>query len=204
MPILPLELFIHPPTLFDEVSGSAGGNSLEGEWMVMHTRARAEKALVRWLMPRSVRFFLPLHKRKLRVNGRDQTSYAPLFPGYVFVHGGLDARSHALASNHVARCLPVPDQEALTSDLAGVYRLMTGEHLLTPVPEMPVGTPIEVIDGPFAGLTGQVLRVGTRARLVVEVRMLRQGVAVELGRAEVRPLTENGEAARARIALIRG
>ena len=37
-----------------------------------------------------------------------------------------------------------------------------------------------VTDGPFAGLVGTLLRRGSRARFVVEVRMLNRGVSVDL------------------------
>jgi len=205
MPILPPEPFAFPDNLFDlpEVVLDEEDHPSDGKWHVMHTKSRAEKALARWLVVKSVRFFLPLYKRQTRQNGRDQTSYPPLFPGYLFVWGDGDARYNALASNQVARCIPVQDQDHLIADLTSVYRLMTSEYSLTPVQHLPPGTPVEVVEGPFAGMTGNILRAGSQTRLFVEVRMIQQGVSVELDRASVRPITENGHTERARIALLR-
>jgi transcription antitermination factor NusG len=203
MPILPAEPFSFPATLFADAE-TPGEVPADGEWYVMHTKSRAEKALARWLLAASVRFFLPLYKKKALRNGQRRTTYSPLFPGYAFVWGDADARYQALASNQVARCLLVRDQDRLAADLAAVYRLMTGELPLTPVQEIPPGSPVEVIDGPFAGMTGRLIRAGAQTRLFVEVQMINQGVSVELDRSAVRPLTENGSAERARIALIRG
>lgn len=194
MPILPPEPFLFPPDLFS--------TSPEAEWSVLHTRSRAEKALARWLLAASVRFFLPLYKKPWSSRGRTQTTYAPLFPGYLFLRGDADARHHALASNLVAHCLPVHDQDGLDADLSGVHRLMAGEVALTPVQALPAGSPVEVVEGPFAGMTGKLVR-GDTTRLLVEVRMINQGVAVEIDRAAVRPYTENGSAERARLALLR-
>src|SRR5262245_60079965 len=173
--------------------------------MVMHTKSRAEKALARRLLAESIPFFLPLYKKVERLNGRDQTSYSPLFPGYVFVWGDAEARYSALATNHVARCIPVFEQERLADDLTGVYRLMTGERPVNPAVKIPPGTPVEVTDGPFAGMTGTMIRSGSQARLIIAVRMLNQGVSVELADWAVRPLTpdELGRAERARMALLR-
>jgi transcription antitermination factor NusG len=81
---------------------------------------------------------------------------------------------------------------------------MSTERPLTPIQTISPGTPVEVIDGPFAGMTGKMLRIGSQTKLIIEVKMINQGVAVELDRAVVRPLTENGQAARNRMALIRG
>jgi transcription antitermination factor NusG len=198
MPILPPEPFAFPANPFD-----APDERPDGAWLVLHTKSRAEKALARWLLTASVRFFLPLYKKQSDGNGSPRTALAPLFPGYLFLWGDADARYHALASNQVAQCLPVHDQSGLESDLAAVYRLMTGELPLVPAQQIPPGSSVEVIAGPFAGLTGRMIRAGAQARLFVEVRMINQGVSVELDRSAVRPLTENGRAERARIALLR-
>jgi transcriptional antiterminator RfaH len=205
MPILPPEPFSYPENLFDRGIGTTGEEGLvsSGDWFVTHTKSRSEKALARWLLTRSIQFFLPLYKKQVRLNGRTQTTFAPLFPGYAFVAGGPDARGAARASNHVARCIPVHDQGDLEADLVRIHRLMTGDFPLTPVEKLPPGSPVEVIDGPFAGMTGTILRTGLQTRLVVEVRMIRQGVSVDLDRSAVRPLTADGQAHRARIALIR-
>lgn len=204
MPILPPEPFAFPANPFAPPEPASDANTVAGAWFVMHTRSRAEKALARWLLGASVRFFLPLYKKTSLQAGRRVTTYQPLFSGYVFVWGDADARYHALASNQVAHCLPVHDQDRLAADLAAVYRLMTGELPLAPAHQIPPGSPVEVIEGPFAGMTGRLIRAGAQTRLFVEVQMIRQGVSVELDRRAVRPLTENGAAERARIALLRG
>jgi transcriptional antiterminator RfaH len=207
MPILALEPFAFPADPFAPSAAPADEGDAGGEWFVLHTKSRAEKALARWLLGASIRFFLPLYKKQSsrsgNGNGRVQTSSAPLFPGYLFLWGSADARYHALASNHVARCLSVPDQNGLEIDLAAVYRLMTGVLPLVPAQQIPPGSPVEVTAGPFAGMTGRMIRAGAQTRLLVEVRMINQGVSVELDRSAVRPLTENGQSERARLALLR-
>jgi transcription termination/antitermination protein NusG len=202
MPILPAEPFSFPTSLFSDLDGKICDDihPADGDWYVLHTKSRAEKALARWLLARAVRFFLPLYQKQ---NERNQTSYAPLFPGYVFMNGGSDARDCAFASKQVGYCLPVHNQQDLETDLRGIYRLMTSDFPLTPVEQLQPGTPVEVIDGPFAGMTGKVLRTGSKTRLLVEIRMIGQGVSVEIDSTVVRPLTENGGPMRARVALIR-
>jgi transcription antitermination factor NusG len=202
MPILPPEPFSFPANLFSMQETATARP--EGEWFVIHTKSRAEKALARWLQAEAIWFFLPLYKKQAGQNGRDHTSYPPLFPGYLFVWGNADSKAYAFESRQVAQCLPVHNQDELTSDLADVFRLMSGDRPLMPVQKMPPGTEVEVIDGPFAGMIGKILGEGSRNRLFVEVKMINQGVSVELDGAAVRPMTENGNAVRARLALIRG
>lgn len=200
MPILPPEPFAYPANPFELAPEFV---QTDASWLVMHTRSRAEKALARCLLSDSIPFFLPVYKKTIRVNGRDQTSYPPLFPGYVFVWGDADARYRALATNQVASCLPVHNQKELATDLSNVYHLMTEERSVAPVERIPLGAPVEVIEGPFAGMTGKLLRNGSQTRFIVEVRMINQGVAIELAHWAVRPITEGGQAERARLALIR-
>ena len=87
-------------------------------WWVLHTRPRAEKVLARHCHKRELPFFLPLYHRKWRSRGRLQSSFLPLFPGYVFLLGGGDVRLAALETNLVAQVIPVNDQRQLHEDLA--------------------------------------------------------------------------------------
>jgi transcriptional antiterminator RfaH len=190
MPLLPAEPCLYPDGLLDD-----GAAPPPGDWWVLHTRPRAEKALARRLLARAAPFFLPLHKRQWRARGRNLASYVPLFPGYVFLLGGAAERLLALESNLVARTLAVPDQARLRADLAGVYRLMASGKALQPEAPAP-GTPVRIGSGALAGLEGVVLRGGGRVRLLVEVRFLHQGVCVEVEPWMLEPLEGRRHAGR--------
>jgi hypothetical protein len=49
---------------------------------------------------------------------------------------------------------------------------------------------VEIVAGPLAGLEGRLLRRGKGLRFTVEVRMLKQGVSVEVERWMFRPLAQ--------------
>jgi transcriptional antiterminator RfaH len=172
-----LEPFVFPDGL---LTGPVVDLDPAGRWLVLHTRPRSEKALARRLLNRGVSFFLPLYQRKWRSRGRMQCSHLPLFPGYLFLHGDEGARLHALETNLVARWLPVPDQARLHHDLARVYRLIVAEAPLTPEDHLLPGTPVEIIQGPLAGLEGTVIRRGKQLKVFVEVQFLQRGVSVEV------------------------
>jgi transcriptional antiterminator RfaH len=185
MPLLPQEPWLFPDNLLTRAPETAGGNA---RWWVLHTRPRAEKSLARQLLHNDTAFFLPLAKRRWPSRGRWLCSYKPLFPSYVFFHGDEDARRDALATNLIASCLPVVDQERLHADLTRVHRLMLTDAPLTPEDRLEPGAAVEITGGPFQGLTGTVLRRGHRLRLVVEVQFLRRGVSVELESWMLQPL----------------
>jgi transcriptional antiterminator RfaH len=177
MPLLPLEPFVFPEDLFTVATSATNAAR---RWWVLHTRPRAEKSLARKCVGRRLPFFLPLHKHQWRQRGRLFCSHAPLFPGYVFLHGDSQDRLAALETNLVARCLPVADQVQLLGDLSRVHQLILSEAPLTPEERLEPGDPVEIIAGPFAGLQGKVIRRGKQLKLLVEVQFLQQGVSVEI------------------------
>jgi transcriptional antiterminator RfaH len=193
MPLLPPEPYLFPETLLTEGTHAPQ----EGHrWWVLHTRPRAEKALVRRILAQGDSFFLPLYYRRWRTGGRLRSSYLPLFPGYVFLHGTEDERLRALETNLVANVIPVLDQDGLSADLARVYRLMALDVPLSPEACLPPGTPVSIISGPLAGLEGKVIRQGKQCKFLVEVRLLNQGVSVEVESWMFQPAARPAEAYR--------
>lgn len=203
MPLLPPEPFVFPETLFTAPQAPAVGD--REVWWVLHTRPRAEKALARQLLSSATPFFLPLYKKQWLSGGRKHSSHPPLFPGYVFLHGDDQARSRALETNLVAHCLPVFEQGRLHVDLTGIHQLMTCDLPLTPESQLIAGTRVEVVDGPFMGLVGKVVRRGAQHRFVIEVQMINQGVSVDMDRWMFRPLPEReGGAKRLQASQLQG
>jgi transcriptional antiterminator RfaH len=185
MPLLPLEPFVYPEGLLGEGTPTSDG---EAKWWVAHTRPRAEKALARKLLSGQVSFFLPLYRKDWRAGGRARTSYALLFPGYLFLHGEDRARLAALETNQVAGLLPVPDGEGLRAELRRVYQVMQSEQALSPEERLRPGTPVRIVSGALRGLEGKVLRRGGKLRFVVEVTLLQRGVSVEVESGMIQPL----------------
>jgi transcriptional antiterminator RfaH len=185
MPLLPAEPFVYPDDL---LSGTAPPSDGELHWWVLHTRPRSEKSLARRVLKHQVSFFLPLYKKQWRSRGRLQTSYVPLFPGYVFLRGNEEARRRALETNLIANCLPVKDEARLWSDLRRVYSLMASGSPLSPEDRLEPGTRVEIVSGPLAGIEGTILRRGNQLRFFVEVELLQQGVSVEIESWMFRPL----------------
>jgi transcriptional antiterminator RfaH len=185
MPLLELEPFVAPDDLF---TGSAQEPE-EGAlwWWVLHTRPRAEKMLARKLHEARHSFFLPLHKNQRRINGRLRTSHLPLFPGYLFVRGDGGVRDFVLATNQVARVLPVADQAGLYTDLAAVYQAMQSGMLMVPEERLQPGANVEITAGALKGLKGTILQRGKETRFVIEVRLLQRGVSVVLEGWMLRP-----------------
>jgi transcription antitermination factor NusG len=175
MPVLKRE-----PELFPE--NVLALSAREYPWWVAHTQSRQDKALARFLIPLGVPFYLPSREQRTRRAGRSFVSYLPLFPGYVFFRGSEAHRRAALRSNVIVRVLEVLDQDLLTGELSQVRRLQELGADLVSYPELVAGDPVDIVEGPFEGHRGVVLRNQGRLRLLVTISMLRQTVAVEFDR----------------------
>ena len=185
MPILPSQRDIFPESLLDEsdaFAASASQAPLPGHgWIAFYTLSRREKDLMRKLEAASIPFYAPLVKRRLRSpGGRTRISHVPLFPGYVFSFVDDEQRRAALATNTIARWLPIPDAAAFVDDLRSIKRLIDTDRPLTPEALLEAGQPVRVRSGPLAGLEGTVVKRRGEQRLVVAVRFLNQGASIEL------------------------
>jgi transcription antitermination factor NusG len=184
MPILPRQRDVFPAGLLDGGESDPFGKAAAAEdarWIAFYTLARREKDLMRKLEAAHVPFYAPLIPRRLHTaGGRVRHSYVPLFPGYVFAPVDDEQRRDALATNTVARWLPIPDEELLVCDLRAIKRLIDSEHPLTPEARIEPGQFVRVKSGPLRGVEGIVLKRRGEQRLMVAVRFLNQGASIEL------------------------
>ena len=149
--------------------------------MAFYTLARREKDLMRRLEAAGVPFYSPLIRRRLHsAGGRTRSSFLPLFPGYVFAKADEDQRRTALATNTVARWIPIVDERMLMDDLRAIKRLVDSDRPLTPEARLEPGQAVRVRSGPLRGLEGAVVRRRGEERLVIAVRFLNQGASIEL------------------------
>jgi transcriptional antiterminator RfaH len=178
MPILPRQRDCFPTDLLDADPPADDGGL---RWVAFYTLSRREKDLMRKLEAAEVAFYAPLIRRRLKsAGGRVRDSHVPLFSGYVFSRVDDDQRRAALATNTIARWLPIVDEAALLADLRAIKRLIDTDQPLTPEARIEPGQLVRVRSGPLRGLEGTVERRHGGQRLVVAVRFLNQGASVEL------------------------
>ena len=187
MPLSALETCLYPESLLATSESASSpeialppSDEAKSQWWVLHTRPRAEKTVARKLLAREISFYLPLYEHRLPAAGRVRSSYLPLFPSYVFLFGNGEQRRQALETNFVVQTLPVADQPRLTSDLQAVRRILESRQNVTPEERLQPGTPVRIVAGALAGLTGVVTRRGRQLHFVIEVRFFAQGVATEI------------------------
>ncbi len=149
-------------------------------WWIAHTKSRQEKALAHYLVSAGVSYFLPLFKKAQSSTNRLRYSVVPMFSGYLFFKGDLQDRQEAIKSHHIARVIEVPDQNGLATELRHIQKVMNGDLPVYQHTLLKKGQRVRVKTGPLEHLEGTIIRKNKKNRLILEVTMIAQAVAVDV------------------------
>ena len=157
-------------------------------WAAAQSNARSEKVVARELERQEATVFLPLHKTRRMYGNRIRESWLPLFPGYVFFdHESIDRRQ--VFDTHRVCNILVPDEpEGLRADLENIAKALHVEPELKRCDTLPPGTPVKVIEGPFQGYEGTMVRTKNRTTLIILVHFIGFGAEMTIDAAFVEPL----------------
>jgi transcription antitermination factor NusG len=157
-------------------------------WFALQTYYRHEKIVRDELVKRNIEQFLPTVRRLSQWKDRKKEIEFPLFPGYCFARFALHSRLPVLQSQGVVRIVgalrpePIPDSEIDSLRIVMNNRLGYDVH-----PCMKEGSLVEVIEGPFQGVKGVLVRHARPYRLVLNLNLIQQAVAVEVDASSVVP-----------------
>ena len=150
------------------------------EWFVLRTKSRQEKALATDLRTLGIRYFLPLVKAVRFYGSRKARVEVPLFPGYLFLRGGVEAAYRADRTHRIVQIIEVTDQGRLHDELKNIALAISRNVPLDPYPYLKKGVRVVVRSGPLRGVEGFVLDRDQRNRLILNVDTLGTAVSVEI------------------------
>ncbi len=156
-------------------------------WVVLHCRPRCEKKAVDFCERNGLPSYLPLRKKVHRYGAREKSFWSPLFPGYTFCVARPEQCATLRQNRHVANLLDVLDQATLVEQLRQIRQALAVGDVVEVMPYLEAGKPVRVTGGPLKGLEGVVLRVKGKTRVILNVDMIRQSVAMEVDAAYVEP-----------------
>ena len=157
-------------------------------WYAVHSKSRHEDRLYLGLLQKSFVAFLPKMEVWSKRKDRRKRITIPMFPGYLFVElVRMDnaAKVDVLKTFGVVQLLgkprgsepiPVPDDK-----LDAIRRIVDSKVEVQQLQYPKVGEPARIIDGPFKGVEGLVLRTDYEKDLfVIEIELLQRAVAIKL------------------------
>ncbi len=155
-------------------------DTLAGDWWVVHTKSRNEKALASDLQNLGIGCFLPLVQVRRQYGRRTIRLDIALFPGYLFMCGGDDERYATLSTHRAANIIRVVDQEGLRKQLQHIHRITTSGQPVNLYPGLKRGCRCRVIRGCLKGLEGVVIKRRGACRVYVAVDVLGQSAELEI------------------------
>jgi transcriptional antiterminator RfaH len=158
-------------------------------WYALYTRPRAEKLVNERLMEVGIETFLPMMKTYRIWSDRKKLVEKPLLSSYIFVK----TTRHNFPK---------------VSRIQGVVKFVTFEGVPASIPQNQIdnlrllinsdaeievssnkfeqGDNVEVISGSLVGLTGELIKIGTRNRVIVRVDRLDQNLILKIPKAFLR------------------
>ena len=159
-------------------------------WYAIRVRSNFEHATVTSLTGKGLDPFLPTYVVQRGYGASKQEVRKPLFPGYAFCSFNVNDRLPVLVCPGVVSIVsfagvPAPVDE---NEIEAIRRIANSGIKTFPWPFLSVGHRVSIERGPLKGLSGIVVEVKNRFRMVASVSLLQRSVSVELEREWVRPL----------------
>lgn len=157
-------------------------------WVLLHTKARQEKAVAEHLDGLGLEGYLPLIQIRRTYGHRKRESLVPMFPSYVFVRCAAESRWRLQDSGRVAQILEIADQRRFIDEMDHIRRAIAADVVFDPHPYLAVGRRVRVRVGPLRGVEGIVELKPRVDRLVLQVHTLGQATSVEIDAATLEAL----------------
>lgn len=164
-------------------SGVVKAKPSEDRWYAVYTHPRAEKQVFSRLLEAGIEAFLPLQKTFRQWSDRKKLVEKPLLSSYVFVKTWAKNFPVVYKVYGVVKFVsfegqPVPIPQNQIDNLRLLINSdaeieVTGEKLEK-------GDNVEVTSGSLIGLTGELISIGGKKRVVVRVDKLDQNIIVTI------------------------
>lgn len=180
----------HKPIMVDELFGKLESALPLQKWHVIHTKPQQEKKLAAYLKSSGTWYYLPQLDSIRTYQYRKVVFTKPMFPGYLFACFTAEQTSSILMSGCVVRFIKVPTETELLTELIQIYNGRNAKAELNNAQWLESGWEVEIISGPLQGMHAIVQDQSRLSEVILQVRILRQAVAVKVNPAQVRLVRE--------------
>ena len=155
-------------------------------WYALYTRSHSEQLVYDQLTVKGFAAFLPRMEVWSRRGGVRHRIAVPMFPGYLFLHHGMDKVSFIeickarglvrILGERWDRLSIVPEPE-----IEAIKRVLGAQLPILPHPYLREGQRVRITTGPLAGVEGILVQMmPTKGLLVLSIDLLRRSIAVEI------------------------
>jgi len=176
----------HAPIEVSDIFGNLDPAD-EGEtWYVIHVKPKREKKLAEYSIRNEINYYLPLVESIRTYKYRKIKFTKPLFASYIFVKCNLEQKRTLIISGHIVQFLKVPSEKMFLDQLRSIKFGYDRGAEYSDAKYLKDGIRVEIISGPFKGLTGVVKNQNDVSEVILQVNMLRQAVSVKVTPAQIK------------------
>jgi transcription antitermination factor NusG len=176
-------------------SNEIGG--FDEDWFALYTRHQHERKVATHLEARGFTILCPTYSEVRQWRDRKKEITLPVFPGYVFIRGGLERQVSVLSTPgvHSIVCTGKTPAPIGKHEIDGIRRAVSHSISLEPAPFLLEGDRVRVVRGPLEGVEGIFQRRKDGIRLVISIEILGRSASLEILSDEVEPCTRPSFAA---------
>jgi len=172
------------PNTISEATPSNGIG--ENKWYAVYTRPRAEKQVYERLVEEGIETFLPLHKTYRMWSDRKKLVEKPLLSSYIFVFTNSKFFPLVFRTVGVVKFVTFEGKPAsIPQKQIDNLRLIIDSNAEIQVSgeNFAKGDNVEVTNGSLIGLTGELIKIGSRNRFVIRIDRLDQNLILKIPKA---------------------
>jgi transcription antitermination factor NusG len=161
----------------------------EEKWFAIYTRPRAEKLVYQRLVEVGIETFLPLQKTYRMWSDRKKLVEKPLLSSYIFVKTNKKNFPKVYKINGVVKFVSFEGHPvSIPQNQIDNLRLLINSDAEIEVSSEKFGTGdnVVVVNGSLIGLTGELIKIGSRNRVVVRIDRLDQNLILKIPKAFLR------------------
>ena len=156
------------------------------KWFAIYTRPRAEKQVYQRLSESGVETWLPMQKTIRQWSDRKKVVEKPLLSSYIFVKIHPKNFPVVYKVNGVVKFVSFEGQPvSIPQKQIDNLRILINSNADIEVSSenFAKGDNVEVVSGALVGLTGELIKIGTKNRFVVRIDRLDQNLILKIPRA---------------------
>jgi transcriptional antiterminator RfaH len=158
-------------------------NTEEEKWYALYTRPRAEKQVYQRLTENGIETFLPLQKTYRMWSDRKKLVERPLLSSYIFVKTRSKFFPDVYKTQGVVKFVTFEGHPAsIPQKQIDNLRLLinSDEEIEISSEKFEQGDNVEVVNGALIGLTGELIKIGSKNRVVVRIDRLDQNLILKI------------------------
>ena len=168
-----------------EIYGKLETSENNSIWVAVRTKPRHEKKIARKCIDLKLPYYLPLKDSVREYKDRIKTYRKPLFPGYIFCRLSPAEQRKLSSIGSVLTYLIPTQQEVLVNELIQLYNFHNLGASFEEHKFLKRGKRVRILRGTFADYEGKVSNRKGKYRVVLNISLINQAVAIEVDAKDI-------------------